>query len=143
MLITHLCSTLCDPRDCSLPGSSVRGFSRQEYWSGLPCTPPGDLPIPGIELTSLMSPALTGHGKRAWSRASVEVRSPKKGETASLVGSDHKESACNARDTSSVPGSGRSSGERNGSPLQYSCLENLMDREAWQATVHGIADGHN
>ena len=36
------------------------GFSRQEYWSGLPCPPPGDLPIPGIEPTSLMSPALAG-----------------------------------------------------------------------------------
>ena len=36
------------------------GFSRQEYWSGLPCPPPGDLPDPGIELVSLMSPALTG-----------------------------------------------------------------------------------
>ena len=36
------------------------GFSKQEYWSGLPCPPPGDLPNPGIELTSLMSPALAG-----------------------------------------------------------------------------------
>ena len=36
------------------------GFSRQEYWSGLPCPPPGDLPNPGTELTSLMSPALAG-----------------------------------------------------------------------------------
>ena len=60
MLVTHFCSTLCDPMDCSLPGSSVHGFSRQEYLSGLPCPPPGDLPIPGIEPTSLMSPALTG-----------------------------------------------------------------------------------
>ena len=47
-------------RDCSLPGFSVHGFSRQEYWSGLPCPPPGNLPKPGIEPTSLMSPALTG-----------------------------------------------------------------------------------
>ena len=37
-----------------------RGFSRQEYWSGLPCPPPGDLPDPGIEPRSLMSPELTG-----------------------------------------------------------------------------------
>ena len=41
--------TLCDPVDCSLPGSSVHGFSRQEYWSGLPFPSPGDLPDPGIE----------------------------------------------------------------------------------------------
>ena len=101
------CPILCDPTDCSPPGSSVcgfsqarilewvaisfskvlhacmlshvshaqlfatpwtealqaplsMGFSRQEYWSGLPCPPPGDLPDPGIEPTSLMSPALAG-----------------------------------------------------------------------------------
>ena len=45
-------------------------------------------------------------------------------------GSDGKESACNVGDQTSVPGSGRSSGEGNGYPLQYSCLENSMDREA-------------
>ena len=54
------CSTVCDPVDCSLPGSSVDGISRQEYWSGLPCPPPGDLPDPDIESVSLMSPALAG-----------------------------------------------------------------------------------
>ena len=52
-------------------------------------------------------------------------------------GSDSKESAFNAGDTGLIPGSGRSPGERNGNPLQYSCLENSMDRGAWQATVHG------
>ena len=50
-----------------------------------------------------------------------------------------KESACNAEDPGSVPGSGRSPGEGNGNPLQYSCLENPMDRGVWQATVHGVA----
>ena len=52
-----------------------------------------------------------------------------------------KESPCNARDTGdagSVPGSGRSPGEGNDNPLQYSCLGNPMDRGAWQATVHGV-----
>ena len=53
--------------------------------------------------------------------------------------SDGKESACDAGDPGSIPGSERSSGEGNGSPLQYSCLENSMGREAWQAAVHGIA----
>ena len=43
-----------------------------------------------------------------------------------------------------IPGSGRSRGKGNGNPLQYSCLENPMDREAWQATVHGVARvGHD
>ena len=52
-------------------------------------------------------------------------------------GSDHKESACNVGDPGSILGSGRSAGEGNGNPLQYSCLENPMDRGAWWATVHG------
>ena len=50
-----------------------------------------------------------------------------------------KESACNAGDLGSIPGLGRYPGEGNGNPLQYSCLENPMDREAWEATVHGVA----
>ena len=53
--------------------------------------------------------------------------------------SDGKESVCNAGDPGSMPWSGRSSGEGNGNPLQYSCLENPMDRGAWRATVHGVA----
>ena len=52
-------------------------------------------------------------------------------------GSDGKESACNAGDPGSILGLGRSPGG-NGSLLQYSCLENPMDRGAWQATVHGV-----
>ena len=48
-------------------------------------------------------------------------------------GLDHKESACNAGDVDSIPGSGRYPGERNGNPLQYSCLENSMDRGSWWA----------
>ena len=54
------CPTLCDPKDCSPPGSSVHGFSRQEYWSGLPFPTPGVLPNPGIRPVSLVSPALAG-----------------------------------------------------------------------------------
>ena len=44
-----------------------------------------------------------------------------------------------AGDVGSIPGLGRSPGEGNGNPLQYSCLENPMDREAWKATIHGVA----
>ena len=50
-----------------------------------------------------------------------------------------KESACNAGDLGSIPGLGRSPGEGNSDPLQYSCLENSKGRGAWQATVHGVA----
>ena len=53
-------------------------------------------------------------------------------------GSDGKEPACNAGDLGSIPGSGISLGEGNGNPLQYSCLENPLDRRAWWATVHGV-----
>ena len=53
-------------------------------------------------------------------------------------GSDGKESACNAGDQGSIPGLGLSPGEGNGYTLQYFCLENSMNREAWQAIVYGI-----
>ena len=53
--------------------------------------------------------------------------------------SDGKESACNAGDASSIPGSGKSPGEGNSNPFQYSCLGNPMERGAWWATVHGVA----
>ena len=53
-------------------------------------------------------------------------------------GSGSKESACNAGNLGSIFGSGRSSGEGKGNPLQYSRLENFMDRGAWRATVHGV-----
>ena len=58
--------------------------------------------------------------------------------TGFLGGSDGKESACNARDPGSIPGLGRSPEEGNVYPLQYSCLENPMDRGAWWATVHAV-----
>ena len=54
-------------------------------------------------------------------------------------GSDGKESACSAGDAGSISGLGRFPGEGNGSPLQYSCQENSMDRGAWWATVYGVA----
>ena len=52
-----------------------------------------------------------------------------------LVGKEH---TCNAGDEGSIPGSGRSPGVGNSNPLQYPCLENSMDRGAWQPMVHGI-----
>ena len=55
----QLCLSLCDPMDSSPPGSSAMGYSRQEYWNGLPC-PSWDLPDAGIKPASLMSSALAG-----------------------------------------------------------------------------------
>ena len=78
---------------------------------------------------------------------SVNAKSLSKRENLLLVsiflkgfpgGSDRKESACNEGDPGLIPGSGRSPGEGNGNPVQYSCLENSMDRGAWRATVHGV-----
>ena len=54
------CPTLCDPMNCSPQAPLPMGFSRQEYWSGLPCPPPGDFPDRGIKPTSLMFPVLAG-----------------------------------------------------------------------------------
>ena len=53
-------------------------------------------------------------------------------------GSNSKESACDVGDLGSIPGSGRSSGKGNGNPLQYSCLENSMDRGVWWSIAHGV-----
>ena len=58
-----------------------------------------------------------------------------------LGGSDDKASVYNAGDLGLIPGLGRFSGEGNGNPFQYSCLENPMDRGAWKAAVHGVAEG--
>ena len=106
----------CDPMDCSLPGPSVHGIPRQEYW--YPCPPPGDLPDLGIEPKS-------PHCR--WNLYHLSHR-----------GASGKEPPANSgdpRDVGSIPGSG----EGNGNQLQYSCLENPMDRGAWQATVHGVS----
>ena len=54
VLSTQSCLTLCDPMDCSPPGSSAHEFSRQEYWSGLPFPFPGDLPYPGTKNLGLL-----------------------------------------------------------------------------------------
>ena len=92
--------------------SPSMAFSRQEAWSGQPFPCLGDLLYPGI----------------------------KPGFPEDFPGgSDSKTSVYNARDPGSIPGLGRSPGEGNGNPLQYYSLENPMDREAWQATVHGVA----
>ena len=58
--ISPSCLTLCEPMDIAHQSPLSMGFSKQEYWSGLLCPPAGDLPNPGIELVSLMSPSLAG-----------------------------------------------------------------------------------
>ena len=70
---------------------------------------------------------------------SLEFILPSRGYLGFPGGSDCKESACNAGDSDLIPGLERSPGEGNGNLLQYSCLENPMDRGDWWATVHGVA----
>ena len=103
------------------------GFSRQEYWSWLPCPPSGDLPDPGIKPLSLKSLALSGGfftTSTTWETPWVKKLTANAGDL---------------RDTGSIPGSGRSPEGGHGNPLQYSCLENPMGKGAWWATVHRVS----
>ena len=108
-------------------------FSRQEYWSGLPLPSPGDLQNPGIEPRSpalqadslLSEPPGSPNKYGSWLWKILQFASDFPG------GSDGKASAYSAGDLGSIPVLGRSSGEENGSPLQYSHLENPMDGRAW------------
>ena len=112
------------------------GFSRQEYWNGLPCPPPGDFPDPEIEPTSLMSPALAGvffTTNATWEAPKriidanillqiIKSKSNPKLDIIRLIlgfpgGSAGKESPCNAEDLGLNPGLRRSPGEGNGYPL--------------------------
>ena len=72
--VAKLCPTLCDPIDCSQPGSSTHGTSRQQYWNRLPFPPPGDLPNPGIEPISPALQAgslpLSHWGRNMWPKSS-------------------------------------------------------------------------
>ena len=102
------------------------GFPRQEYWSGLPFSFPGDLPNPGIEPVSFMSPTLIGGfftSSAAWEAWYISCHLP--------GGSAGKN--CCVGDLSLIPGLGISPGEGNGYPLQYSGLQNSMD-----CIVHGV-----
>ena len=137
------------------------GFSRQEYWSGLSFPSPGDLPRTGMDLASPASAGRCLTTSVTWWACNRDYISyfylflleDKLFEDKNCVlaiskhltfkvgfpgGSEGKESACNAGDLGLIPGLGRSPGEGNGNPLQYSCLESPMDRGAWWPIVHGI-----
>ena len=100
------------------------GFSRQEYWSGLPCPPPGDLPNPGIEPMSLISLALAGKFFTIEPQGKSTIYTYH-------CGSAGKESVCNEGYLGSIPGLERSPGEGKVYPLQFTGLE--------YSTVHGVA----
>ena len=115
--VTQLCPTLCNPMDCS---TGKPGFPVHHQFLELPQTHVhwvGDAIQPSHLLLFPSPPAFPG-------------------------GSEVKASARNAGDVGSIPGLGISPGERNGNPLQYSCLENPMDGRAWQAIGHGTERFH-
>ena len=130
--VAQSCLTLCSPIDCSPPGFSVWGFSRQEYWSALPFSPPGGLLNPEIKLMPLVSLALPQLVGRFFSISTTHLWF--------VFICLHAKSlqSCLTHRYIYIPGSGRSPGEGNGNPLQYSCLENSTDGGAWWATVHGV-----
>ena len=132
------------------------GFSKQQFWSGLPFPTLGDLPNPGIEPTSPVSPALASgfftteplggckeRTDRRWNGLSrVRYTTLRASQVAQMV----KNPPANAGDTGDkrlIPGSGRSLGGGNGNPLQYCCLENPKDRGNWWTIVHGCRVGHD
>ena len=158
---------MCDPIDGSPPGSPVPGIlqartlewvaiSFSNVWKWSRSVMSDSLRPHGLQPTRLLHPwdfpgKSTGVGCHCLLRSSLLGYLNQQYLWATLWGflrssqwlfpggSDGKESACNARDPGSIPGSQRSLGEGNGNPLQFSCLENSTDTGAWQAIVHGVA----
>ena len=110
------------------------GLKLQNYWELVKAQPSGTQPRPVYSIGLGVESGLRGADMHV-----VQMLSSHREHPVSTGGSDGKESACNAGDPGLIPGSGRSSGEGHGSPLQYSYLENSMDRGALWATVHGVA----
>ena len=114
------------------------GFSRQEYWSGLPFPSPIAPKTWIKKYVRLLTVTLDTYC--SISKHKTQFLNLGAGYTSVdfAGGSDCKASAYNAGDPGSIPGSGRSPGEGNSNPLQCSCLENLIDGGAWWAEVHRV-----
>ena len=147
-VLSHFCHVLLfvTPSTIACQAPLSLGFPRQEYWSGLPFPPPGDLPNSKIKPTSPMTPALKADTLPLCHQGSpiLKILFSKYHREDLLTlnfpgGATVKNLPANAgdpRDAGSIPGLWRSPGVGNGNPPQYFCLENPMDRWAWQATVH-------
>ena len=128
------CPTLCDPPDCSLPGFSVRGIlqARTLEWVAISFSNAWKWKVKVKSLSRVWLLATPGTAAyqapppMGFSRQEYWSGVP----LPSLAG--------DARDVRLISGSGRSPGERNGNPLQNSCLEDPMDRGAWWATFYGV-----
>ena len=134
--VSQSCPTLCDPMDCSMPGLSVPiSQSLPKFMSIAPVMPSSHLMLwcPLFLLPSIF-PSIRDFSNEL----AVCIRRPKYWSFSFSIspsnlpgGSGGKASAYSAGDPGSIPGLGRSPGEGNGNPLQYSCLENPMDGGAW------------
>ena len=137
------CLTLCDPMYGSPPGSSVHGILQQEHWSGLPYPPPGDIPDPGIEPPSLMSPALAGRFFTI--RATWEALSTFTGILGFPDGSVGKDSTCNEGNLFQCKRHRFDSWvrnitwRRNWQTTSVFFLGNATDRGTWWVRVHWVA----
>ena len=143
--VAQSCPTLSDPMDCSPPGSSVHGIfqARILEWGAIVFSDYTLYLEPKASLVAQLvknPPAMQETLFDSWVRKIFwrRDRLPTPVFLGFPGGSDCKESACNAGDLGMIPGLGRSPGGRHGNPLQYSCLENPMDRRACWATVHGV-----
>ena len=135
------------PQTVACQASLFMGFSRNRYQSGLPFTPPGDLPNPQIEPTSLISPALAGG---FFTTSATSLLFFDCGDHNKLLkyfpgGSGSKESAHNVGDPGSIPGSGRSPGEGNGahsSILAWRIPRTEEPGELWSKASQQLSDSH-
>ena len=139
VLVTQLCPTLCDPMDCSPPCSSVHGIlqARMLEWVAIRFSRGSSQPRDGTWVSWIMRFFTIWATREANLLPYALNRGGKKKST--LDDSVIKNLPANTGDVGSIPGPGRHPGEGNGNLLQYSCLENPMDRGAWWATVHGVA----
>ena len=148
--VAQSCMTLCDPMDCSPPGSSIHGIlqARVLEWVAISfsggSSPPRDWNrvsrIVGRRFTAWATRVVQCPGAGGQTRKVTKKgweTGPGQSSPRFPSGSEVNNPPANAGDIGSTPGLVRSPRERNGNPLQYSCLGNPMDRGAWRSTVHG------
>ena len=137
------CLTLCVPMDHSPPGSSIHGIlqARILQWVAMPSSRGSSQPRDWTQVSLCLlhwqagSLPLAPSGKP---NGLYQIELFLRVSQVALVVKNLPANAGDLRDMGSIPGLGRSPGEGHGNPLQYSCLENPMDRGAWQATVHEV-----
>ena len=125
----QLCPTFWDSMDCNPPGSSLHGILQKRILERVAMTFSRGSSRPRDQTSDSCTSRRVLYTSTTWETPEYNYFPG---------GSDGKVSAYNAGDLGSIPGSGRSPGEGNGHPLQYSWLENPMDRGAWRTTIHGV-----